>query len=277
MSSLAAQKISSNFSDVLSRFGNNNFSTACRGLLVVDIPNTSSGSAVIISPDGGILTAKHVIEGREDNVFVSPLLMDQPRWIKAKVIKAADDVDLALLLIPELFGDREYSTTKIATKPSAAAEDIYTLGFGSLLSGGQVIGCTNQSEFLPLPDVLGSSGHYVLVSSPSREADSGGKLVNSKAEMIGVTIETFLKMIRVNCQGFSPEEQERILDELGVKVVNEMFGDKVRSTGINLKEPLGGITRAVTIEKIIPFLDACGIDEYAFLDSKPIRSSLKSY
>ncbi len=275
MPSLAAQRISPDFSNVLDNFGRARFCAESRDSLIVRIPEKSYGSAEMISPDGGILTVKHVVEGREDEVFVSPLLLNPPNWIKAQVIQIANDTDLALLLIPELKGDKEFSTTKIASNPSFAGEDVYTIGFGSLLSDGQVIGYSNQNDLLPFPDIFHSNGHYVMVTNHVREADSGSKLVNSAAEMVGVTIESFLKQIKMDFNGLSVEEQEKIMDEVGTRVVNEIFGDKVNSTGIVLKRPLRNIAGVISVERIIQFLSSCGISEHDFLDGKPIRSSLK--
>lgn len=139
----------------------------------------SLGSGVIISPDGYILTANHVIEGA-DTVKVA--LESGEREFDAKVIGADPPTDVAVLKIDV--------KTNLA---SAVLGDSDKLEVGDVvLAVGNPFG-VGQTVTLGIISALGRSGfgingyeNYIQTDAAINPGNSGGALVDAEGRLVGI-------------------------------------------------------------------------------------------
>jgi serine protease Do len=142
--------------------------------------STSTGSGVIISPDGYIVTNNHVLEGSDE---IEVALNDRRKFI-AKVVGSDPSTDLALL--------------KIQT------QNLPTLVFGnsdSLLVGEWVLAVGNPFELnstvtagivsakarnINILEDASSIESFIQTDAVVNPGNSGGALVNTKGELVGI-------------------------------------------------------------------------------------------
>ncbi|MDR0796052.1 MAG: Do family serine endopeptidase [Tannerella sp.] len=159
-------------------------------------PRQGYGSGVIISTDGYIITNNHVIE-RAQEIEVS---LNDNRTFTAKVIGADPNTDIALLKIE--------------------ATDLHTLPFGDseMLKIGEwvlAVGNPFNLKSTVTAGIVSAKGRAVMTGDSDREkiasyiqtdaavnpGNSGGALVNTKGELIG--INTALYSQTGNFAGYS--------------------------------------------------------------------------
>ncbi len=141
---------------------------------------SASGSGVIISPDGEIVTNHHVIEKA---VSIRCLLNDG-RAYDAKLIGSDKDTDLALLKLqlPENTPALEYASFA----PEGASEGEFVMALGApwglnrSISIG-IISCTNRY-------LVGCSEYSLWYQSDAAIApgNSGGPLINTSGRIVGI-------------------------------------------------------------------------------------------
>lgn len=134
-----------------------------------------SGSCVY-SKDGYslIITNHHVIEDLGRNKQITVIFPSETK--KAKLIGFDETYDLAALVVKG-----ELPVLKMASKKPIKGEVIILIGYASSEyreARGKVNGFYTPREGLPL--------HWFSVDHPSRSGDSGGPMLNSKGELIGV-------------------------------------------------------------------------------------------
>ncbi|MDR3260849.1 MAG: Do family serine endopeptidase [Tannerella sp.] len=144
-------------------------------------PRVGFGSGVIISTDGYILTNNHVIEGADE----LEVTLNDNREFRAKIIGADPTTDIALLKIE--------------------AADLKTLPFGDseqLKIGEWVLAVGNPFSFKSTvtAGIVSAKGRAIMTGSSDRNkvesfiqtdaavnpGNSGGALVNTKGELIGI-------------------------------------------------------------------------------------------
>ena len=136
------------------------------------------GSGVIVSPDGIILTNHHVIDGAEE---IKVVLNDR-RGFDARVIGSDPPSDLAVLKIeatglPTLsFGDSE--KVQIGDVVLAVGNP---LGIGQTVTAG-IISAKGRSTGLS----DGSFEDFLQTDAPINQGNSGGALINTEGELIGI-------------------------------------------------------------------------------------------
>lgn len=149
----------------------------------------SSGSGVIVSPDGFIVTNNHVVEGAEELEVV----MSNKRTYKAKVIGTDPSTDIAVIQIPAkdlpslAFGNSDairVGEWVVAVGNPFNLESTVTAGIVS--AKGRGIGILNQRN-----SRNGQAGDSPLESFIQTDAvvnpgNSGGALVNLKGELVGI-------------------------------------------------------------------------------------------
>lgn len=148
-----------------------------------------AGTGIIISEDGYILTNNHVISGSTTVKFMT----QDEKTYDATVIKADADKDLALIKVQDA-GNVKFTAAKIGDSNSVkVGEDVIAVGnalgeFSNSVTKGIVSG-------LGRPIVTGSSTLYgrlqelddlIQTDTAINSGNSGGPLVNSKGEVIGV-------------------------------------------------------------------------------------------
>lgn len=161
-------------------------------------PVSASGSGVIISTDGHIITNNHVVEGA-DKITVE---LTDKRVFDAKVIGRDPNTDMALIKINETnlpivkLGDSD----KVQIGEWVLAVG-YPLGLQSTVTAGivsakgQSLGILSQQQQQQQQRVWGQEAEipvsaavesYIQTDAAINRGNSGGALVNSKGELIGI-------------------------------------------------------------------------------------------
>ncbi|MCL6507675.1 MAG: Do family serine endopeptidase [Bryobacteraceae bacterium] len=151
-------------------------------LLVLDkreYRERSLGSGVIVSADGYILTANHVIHGATD---VKVALADK-REMEAKIVGTDPRTDLALLKVdasglPFLpLGDS--SKLEVGDIVLAIGNPF---GIGQTVTMG-IVSAKGRSGITPEPSVLED---FIQTDAAINKGNSGGALVNTRGELVGI-------------------------------------------------------------------------------------------
>lgn len=143
-------------------------------------PAQGAGSGVILSPDGLILTNNHVVEGaRELHVTLA-----DGRSFMARILGADADTDLAVLRgdTGEHLPTAVLANSKLVRPGQVAIAIGNPLGFQSTVSAGIVsaVGRSLRAENGRL------IGDVIQSDTALNPGNSGGPLVNSNAEVIGI-------------------------------------------------------------------------------------------
>jgi Do/DeqQ family serine protease len=172
------QNIPSPFRDF---FGDNFFGERFHGYEQPLQPAVASGSGVIISQDGYILTNDHVID-KADEIEVT---LHDKRSYKAKVIGTDPSTDLALVQISE---------KNLPTLPLANSDDVrvgqWVLAVGnpynleSTVTAG-IISATGRSINILQRDKTPIES-FIQTDAAVNPGNSGGALVNLNGELIGI-------------------------------------------------------------------------------------------
>ena len=167
-------------SSIFSMFGNNSSSTA-----------KSSGSGIIISEDGYILTNNHVVDSESQNTYydiseatsIKVTLSKDNTEYDAKIVGKDSQTDLAVLKIDATgltaaeFADSD--SVKIGEFAMAVGNP---LDLGSTITCG-VVSATNRQ----VQDNDGNTTYTCIQTDAAiNSGNSGGALVNSEGKVIGV-------------------------------------------------------------------------------------------
>jgi serine protease Do len=136
------------------------------------------GSGVIVRPDGYILTNDHVIDGAEE---ISVDLVDR-RTFKAKLVGADKPSDLAVLKIEA----NNLPVLPLGNSDQVRVGDVCLavgnpLGIGETVTEGIISAKGRQTD---LSD--GSFEDFLQTDAPINQGNSGGALVNTRGELIGI-------------------------------------------------------------------------------------------
>lgn len=137
----------------------------------------SNGTCFAVSPDGAILTSRHVVSNA-DSVKIH--LMDG-RSVAAIVEQAVAGTDLALLRIAEP------TPTYLSLAPSRSpqvGQSVFTLGFPAT----SILGTEPKFSDGSISALSGVRGEASLmqISVPIQPGNSGGPLVNDQGQVVGV-------------------------------------------------------------------------------------------
>ncbi len=143
---------------------------------------SSSGTGFLISPDGKIVTAENVI-GRARTITVT---LQDGRIFTARVIGQDPVFGLALLKI---------DSSGLPYLPLGCSGDIHPGSW--VIALGQPFGLTTSASW-GIVSGLGRAGlgicpyeELIQITAPVNPGDSGGPVLNSKGEVIGVIAATF--------------------------------------------------------------------------------------
>ncbi|HEY2568167.1 MAG TPA: DegQ family serine endoprotease [Candidatus Udaeobacter sp.] len=141
------------------------------------------GSGVIVSPDGYILTANHVVSGAEE-IMVG--LGTELRKYKAKKVGTDPGTDVALLKIEE----KNLPAITFADSDKARAGDI-------VLAIGNPFGL-RQTVTMGIISAIGRGGvgivdyeNFIQTDAAINMGNSGGALVNIKGQLLGINTAIF--------------------------------------------------------------------------------------
>jgi len=141
------------------------------------------GSGVIVSPDGYILTANHVVSGAEE-IMIG--LGTELRKFKAKKIGTDPGTDVALLKIDE----KNLPAITFADSDKAKAGDL-------VLAVGNPFGL-RQTVTMGIISAVGRGGvgivdyeNFIQTDAAINMGNSGGALVDTKGELLGINTAIF--------------------------------------------------------------------------------------
>lgn len=257
-----------------------------------NMPRTS-GSGVIISPNGYIVTNNHVIE-EADKIEVT---LNNQRSYKAKLIGNDPNTDIALLQIEEkeklpfiYFSNSDnvqIGEWVLAIGNPFGLNSTVTAGIVSAKS--RTLGILNRSGNMPIES-------FIQTDAAINPGNSGGALINSKGELIGINtaihsrtgsyegygfavpcnlVEKIVKDIKqygsvqrafLGIQGIDLSDEERLREynertkkniksQQGVMVLHLNNKSAAEESGIKK----GDIIKAIDGQKIRNFADLAGI------------------
>ncbi|SRR6056297_445715 len=141
----------------------------------------SNGSGVIVSPDGYIVTNKHVIEGGEHIQIV----LDDRRELSARLIGFDESTDLALLKVD----GKELPYLQIGDSDALAVGE-WVLAVGtpfrlqSTVTAGIVSAKARSLEIIEDPTGIES---FIQTDAAVNPGNSGGALINTSGKLVGIT------------------------------------------------------------------------------------------
>lgn len=149
-----------------------------------DTPDSDSnrGSAVIVSPDGYLLTNNHVIKGAE-RIYVS---MQDGREEIASIVGRDPETDLAVLKIDL----KNLPSINLADSSKAEVGDV-VLAIGNPFGLGQtvtmgIISATGRDDLR-----LNTYEDFIQTDAAINVGNSGGALINAYGELIGISTLLF--------------------------------------------------------------------------------------
>ncbi len=185
-----------------------------------------SGSGVIISEDGYIVTNNHVIE-KTDRIEV---ILNDKRSYKAKLIGTDPTTDLALLKIE--------------------AKGLKTLNYGNsdaVNLGEWVLAVGNPFNLNSMNSSKMSIESFLQTDEDVNHGNSGGALVNSVGELIG--INTAISSLTGSYMGYSFAIPSNIVK----KVVEDLkkYGEVQRAfMGVSIREIDSEFAKEMNIDKV---------------------------
>ena len=208
-----------------------------------EVPRRGAGSGFIIDADGSILTNHHVIDGAERiNVKLS-----DGRSLRARVIGADPDTDIALLKVDGQSGLPvaplgDSSTLRTGEWVCAIGNP---LGYEHTVTVG-VISYLGRKIFDPSLD------NYIQTDAAINFGNSGGPLINSRGEVIGISAAI---SSRASSIGFAVpiNGASSILPQLRAKgrVSRGYIGVGLRDVDADLQRSLGlSVSRGALIQDV---------------------------
>ena len=203
---------------------------------------TASGSGIIISEDGYILTNNHVVNSKSENTFYSisdatsvkvTLSTGDKKTYDAKIVGKDSQTDLAVLKIEE----KGLTAAEFADSDSVKIGE-FTMAVGNPLALGTTITCGVVSAInREVEDDDGNKFICIQTDAAINSGNSGGALVNSKGQVIGVNT---LKVASSGVEGIGfsipINSTVKVIDEL--KTYSKVRRPYIGIGGRNLTEEI---------------------------------------
>ena len=172
------RNVSQDIPDQLREFFGDRFGQGRRGPQIPERRQGGLGSGVLVRPDGYILTNNHVVDGAEQ---VSVELSDG-RTFKAKVVGTDEPSDLAVVKIE----GTGLPTVPLGDSDAVRVGDV-VLAVGNPLGVGQTVTMGIVSAKGRATD-RGDSTYedFIQTDAPINQGNSGGALVSTRGELIGI-------------------------------------------------------------------------------------------
>jgi serine protease Do len=197
--------------------------------------STKSGSGVILSPDGYILTNNHVIE---DAITIEVSLPDSDQTFEAQIIGTDPLSDLGVIKID----GQDFSTAEFSNPVSLRVGDwVIALGNPLGLEGGPSVTLGIVSN-LERTFTIDSSAYYDVIQTDAaiNPGNSGGPLINLEGKVVG--INTFIISSAENI-GFAvgANTARRVYDDLIEygRVIRPYLGVTLRDVTTTVASQLG--------------------------------------
>jgi Do/DeqQ family serine protease len=147
------------------------------------VPQRALGSGVVISPDGYIVTNHHVVDGAEQ---ITVEFLDR-RTFPAKLVGNDPPSDLAVLKVEA----KDLPLLTLGDSDKVRVGDV-VLAVGNPLGVGQTVTAgiiSAKGRRTGLSD--GSFEDFLQTDAPINQGNSGGALVNTSGELIGINSQIF--------------------------------------------------------------------------------------
>lgn len=196
----------------------------------------SLGSGVIVGEDGVVVTNNHVIEGADEVVVV---LADR-REYPAEVILADDRTDLAVLRIDTegaVLPTLDYASTIGVETGDLVLAVGNPFGVGQTVTTG-IISATARTD-------VGVSDYafFLQTDAAVNPGNSGGALVNTRGELVGINTAIFSRSGGSNGIGFAiPSEMVKRVVDAAVNegtIVRPWLGLKGQSVSFDIAKAQG--------------------------------------
>ena len=237
---------------------------------------TGTGSGVIISDDGLIVTNHHVIDvGTSFQVVMS----DGRTTYQADLVGSDPLTDLAVLDIDiDGLDPIEYGATSTLAvgDPAIAVGSPLGLEGGPSLSVGVVSAFGRRVQTGPQEQLYG----MLQTDAPITQGSSGGALVDRRGRLIGITTAVGVSSVGIEGIGFATpiEIVERVVDELIAEGgVTHAFLGITGTTGFVTADDGAVVAAGVEIETVEPgsAADAAGLDAgdlITAIDGNPVET-----
>ncbi len=156
----------------------------------------STGTGFFVTNDGYMVTNFHVIDGATTITVVSPL---EKKELKATVVQSDPANDIAILKV-----EAQTVGIPLATSfSSAKGEEVLTLGFPLVALQGQ----EQKATFGRINALSGIQNdiRFVQIDVPIQPGNSGGPLLNTRGEVIGVVTATLSQIVTLRASGSLPQ------------------------------------------------------------------------
>jgi serine protease Do len=208
------------------------------------------GSGVVVTTDGYILTNNHVVDGA-DSISVE---LTDGRTLSAKVIGTDQPSDLALIKV----NGSGFKPIKFGDSNAARVGDV-VLAVGNPFKLGQTVTMgiiSAKGRSTGVPD--GSYEDFLQTDAPINHGNSGGALVNTKGELVGINSQIVSDGGEGNIGiGFAipANMARRVMDDLRTtgKVTRGQLGVGVQAISQDLATNLGlADTNGVIVTSVTP-------------------------
>lgn len=155
---------------------------------------TASATAFFVTPDGHLLTSYHVVENASRLQVVTP-----KGTFPARLVKSDPANDLALLKVSGNFSCLPLQSSR----GERVGATVFTVGFPNL-------GLQGREPKLAEGTIASLSGvqddpRYFQIGVPIQPGNSGGALVNSKGNVVGVIAAKLSQLAALRSSGSLPE------------------------------------------------------------------------
>jgi serine protease DegS len=182
----------------------------------------NSGSGIIVDSEGYIITNYHVImNAKKESTIIGVILRDGSKY-KGEIIGYDKRTDLAVI---KIYSNNSLPTIKINPHRKTRLGDI-VLAIGNPLNLGQTVthgiisavgrsgsGITNFNTM----DLSAGIQQLIQTDAPINEGNSGGALVNTYGELVGINTATLNNEYGANGISFA------IPQELAFKIMNDLI------------------------------------------------------
>jgi serine protease Do len=209
----------------------------------------SLGSGVIVSPDGFILTANHVVEGAEE---IKVALATGGREFTAKVIGTDPPTDVAVLKIAAV----DLPAVTIADSDKLEVGDV-VLAIGNPFDVGQTVTMGIVSALGRSSLEINQYENFIQTDAAINPGNSGGALVDAEGRLVGINTAIFSRSGGYQGVGFAvPVNLARSVMErlikfgkvtrgyLGVSLQSEITEELVQE--FNLPDTTGAMVGGVS-------------------------------
>jgi putative serine protease PepD len=186
---IPAAALDKNAAPVIDRSSLASIAAALQPTIVGVKTNAGEGSGVVVSADGNIVTNNHVIEGAR-TVTVT---FNSGKTLPARVVGADPQTDLAVLKVDTSgltfakWGDSDsvrVGDTVLAIGSPLGLQGSVTAGIVSALHRTITVGGDQRTQFDTGSQI--TIGEAIQTDAPINAGNSGGALVNTNGEVIGI-------------------------------------------------------------------------------------------